>query len=205
MRDQWYGDNRDIVKWSTLIHLAKKHGVKTILQIACYRPDDIVIHNIDGDDQPIPLPAEVLQHFHTSVRSIHRINELAALTGLSIRVYSKPFAGDRQHYFDGVVQEINNRTSGCQIVFLDPDTGIEPEGKAKWTHVKGSELQHVYNALTPGDIIVFYQHERQRVTDWREITKKQFAAALNIDTERVRTYRCDSMAHDVVFFVVSKS
>jgi hypothetical protein len=28
MRDEWYGDKRDLVKWGVLLHLAKQHGVK---------------------------------------------------------------------------------------------------------------------------------------------------------------------------------
>src|SRR5271169_3122065 len=39
MRDRWYGDNRDLVKWATLLHLAHTNRVGTILQVAMYRAD----------------------------------------------------------------------------------------------------------------------------------------------------------------------
>ena len=38
MRDQWYGDDRDVLKWSTLVHLARRESVTGILHVAMYRP-----------------------------------------------------------------------------------------------------------------------------------------------------------------------
>ena len=40
MKDTWYGDNRDIVKWGTLAHLAARESIKTIVQIPYLRPGD---------------------------------------------------------------------------------------------------------------------------------------------------------------------
>ena len=37
MRDQWYADNRDLVKWGILLRLAERYATKHILQILYYR------------------------------------------------------------------------------------------------------------------------------------------------------------------------
>ena len=39
MRDQWYGDKRDMVKWAALLHLAQRERLSAILQVALYRPN----------------------------------------------------------------------------------------------------------------------------------------------------------------------
>ena len=39
MRDQWYGDNRDLLKWSTLLHVALRERLSAILQLALHRPN----------------------------------------------------------------------------------------------------------------------------------------------------------------------
>ncbi len=50
----WYGDNRDLVKWSVLVHLAKMNTAKRILQIAYFRDDDFSGVEIDGGKFDIP-------------------------------------------------------------------------------------------------------------------------------------------------------
>jgi hypothetical protein len=37
MQDQWYGDKRDLVKWGTLLELARKYQVTQILQVLYHR------------------------------------------------------------------------------------------------------------------------------------------------------------------------
>ena len=78
MRTQWYGDNRDVVKWSALVHLARRERRSTILQVALFRPD--------GDQTKlrtargvVPLPAEVCRHF----RDLDDIQRLAASSGIA--------------------------------------------------------------------------------------------------------------------------
>jgi hypothetical protein len=37
MRDKWYVDNRDLVKWGILLRLAERYAAKHILQVLYYR------------------------------------------------------------------------------------------------------------------------------------------------------------------------
>jgi len=39
MRNRWYSDKRDLVKWSILIHLARMTAATRILQIAYFRQE----------------------------------------------------------------------------------------------------------------------------------------------------------------------
>jgi len=37
MKDTWYGDRRDLVKWGTLVHLARSEQIMTVIQVAFLR------------------------------------------------------------------------------------------------------------------------------------------------------------------------
>ncbi len=41
MRDKFYGDNRDIVKWGVLPELSERYKCAEILQVLYYRPATI--------------------------------------------------------------------------------------------------------------------------------------------------------------------
>jgi len=37
MRDTWFADQRDLVKWGALVHLAEQHSLSTIVQVPYLR------------------------------------------------------------------------------------------------------------------------------------------------------------------------
>ena len=39
MTDRCYGDDRDVVKWSDLVHLAQREAVSKVLHVTMYRAD----------------------------------------------------------------------------------------------------------------------------------------------------------------------
>ena len=81
MRDEWYGDNRDLVKWSVLVHLARREAVSAILHVAMYRPGSAPAPLVTTRGK-VGSPAEVFRHF----RDLDDIQRLAIATGLAIEV-----------------------------------------------------------------------------------------------------------------------
>ena len=67
MKDQYYGDHRDLVKWGALLHLAQVYGLQRIIQVAYWRNTEWAPIEIDGTEYPLPEP--VIHHFR-SVRNI---------------------------------------------------------------------------------------------------------------------------------------
>src|SRR6266536_621792 len=98
MRDQWYGDNRDLVKWGVLMTLAGDHAAQRILQVAYFRPGEWALLDIDGLQRPIP--DAVLRHFR-DVRSISGLSD-----GPRIEVLEAPFV-DRRKYIEAVLEAIS--------------------------------------------------------------------------------------------------
>ncbi len=195
MRDQWYGDNRDLVKWGVLLELARRHRAKHILQVLYLRPSTWERLTIDRDQ--VELPTAVVQHFRSaaSVSAIH--------CPAQIEVVSENF-GDRTDYRQVVLRRIRLRSQLPGIVFLDPDTGLEPR-IAKPEHVLESELAEIWQALRSGDVMVLYQHQTNRSgAPWIKPKKAQFERALGVRQGSAKLARAVGIARDVALFFIEK-
>lgn len=195
MRDQWYGDNKDLVKWGVLLELARRHHANHILQVLYQRPSTWEGLEIDGEQ--VELPAAVVRHFR-SASSISTIQ-----SEVEIEVLSEEF-GDRDDYLQIVLQRIQSRMQLPGIVFLDPDTGLEPR-VAGPEHVIESEVGTIWRALLSGDVLAFYQHQTNRNgTPWIEPKKAQFERALGVRAGAAKLARAPGIARDVAFFYMEK-
>jgi hypothetical protein len=199
MRDKWYADKRDLVKWGGIMHLLndKNLGIKKVIQIAYYRKDNWPPLNFNGDD--IPIPEKVLNFF----RDITLIKNLDK----RIEVFNQEFDHkDRQKYTDDLCKTLKG-IQERKIVFLDPDTGLEPK-KCKVENVKHSEVKQIFDSLKPGDFLVFYQHKFFPKNDngktWDEIRHSELAEACEISKGKIRTWKANKIANDVIFFFTEK-
>lgn len=195
MRDQWHGDNRDLVKWGVLLELARRHRAKHILQVLYQRPSTWGRLEIDG--RKVELAKAVVQHFR-SAASVSAIRCSA-----EIEVLSENF-DDRSAYLQIVLQRIRLRALLPGVIFLDPDTGLQPR-KGRPEHVLESELAEIWHALRRGDVLVFYQHQTNRKgTPWIEPKKAQFERALGVRKGSSKLARGPGIARDVAFFFIEK-
>lgn len=196
MRDKWYADNRDLVKWAVLLTLAERYAVKHILQVLYYRPTEWPQVEVDGD--PISMPAAVVQHFRTAAAA-STIEAFAA-----VEVVAYPFVR-RDEYHRMVIDRIRSRQTTPGIVFLDPDTGLESQTPSL-DHVLERELAEVWAELKAGDVLVFYQHQTNRNGQpWIGPKKEQFERVLGLATGAAKLARAEQIARDVVFFYVLKA
>ena len=197
MRDQYYADNRDLVKWGVLLTLAERYGAKSILHVLYYRPSTWA--DLDVDGETVKMPEAVVQHFRdaTAVTSIG--------TPVPVEIIADTFA-DRQAYQRTVIRRIRSRAGVPGIVFLDPDTGLEPPGVPGLQHILNTELAEVWKVLVPGDVLVFYQHQTNRNGQpWVEQKKAQFEQALGVAAGTAAVAWAEEIARDVVFFYAQKT
>ena len=195
MRDQWYGDNRDLVKWSALVYLARREAVSAILHVAMYRPGPAPAPLATAHGKVDP-PAEVFRHF----RDLDDIQRLGVATGLAIEVVKEPFT-DRTAYFGRVCERVRAPRGGSLLVLLDPDVGLVPEIHGP-EHVTSTEVAAVFAALRPGDLLVCYQHAR-RQKDWRGRARRAFANAPGMPSFEVEVLQSE-VARDVLLLAVKK-
>src|SRR6266568_2341657 len=82
MRTEWYGDNRDLVKWGTLIHLCRERSLKHISQVP-FLCDENNSHKLSVDGGTVDFPKKVWSHF----KPLQRIEDLGKQVDLRINVF----------------------------------------------------------------------------------------------------------------------
>ena len=197
MKDKWYGDNRDLVKWGVLLQLARRYSASRIVQVAYYRPEII---EIDGCKYPIP--DAVTRHFRRDLMDIDRLNS----SGVQIEVFNLQLL-DCNDYKRDVLTLVKRISFGppC-IIFLDPDTGLEPQdSRPNLKHVRESDLEKIWKEMRGNDVLVFYQHAPRvaKDTTWIEAKHWQFESALGLSNGDAKVARGE-VAPDVVFFFARK-
>ncbi len=194
MKDSWYGDNRDFVKWGTLVHLAHREGIERVIHVAFLRK--VERFPLETSSGEVHIADEVWEHF----RNVGSVERLGRNTGLDIEVIAQPFDPvQRQSYIDNVTATLR-RYHKKKVVLLDPDTGIEPQ-RAKPEHVKKAEIRQVWEALAEGDWLVVYQHEFRK-KGWRDLKRREFERAYF--TGEAEVFESRAIANDVVFFATRK-
>lgn len=196
MRLVWFGDKRDIVKWSTLLLIANQYNLKQIVQICFLNQSFFSSVSIDGTEYEVP--AEVIKFFR-DIRSVERLS-----SNVTITVFDEPFTDRKNHLTSSLAAIDKYEYPIC--VFLDPDTGLEPSSsRANKTHVTENELKEYWKKLKHGDVLVFYQHKPlMNKAHWIEDRKKQFADTINLPLADVKIAKADKIANDVVFFYIIK-
>jgi hypothetical protein len=195
MRNKWYGNNRDLVKWSVLMHLAKINSANRILQIAYFRGDDFERVEIDGEEMDIPV--EVKAHFR-DIRKIHGLS-----SPMKISIFDAVIA-NRKRYVDEAKKFISSFKDDRCVVFLDPDTGLEP-AKPSLNHVLNKEAKDFWDTLKLSDVLAFYQHQTNRNGEpWEEAKRVQFEKAIGVPKGAVKIGHGKRLAGDVVVFYAQK-
>lgn len=196
MKDIWYADNRDIIKWGGIVCLCIETGIKHIFQIAYFRQHSWPVINFNNKE--IPIPDDVLTHF----RSVSDVERLGDNTDLNIHVVTREFEHYNRDAYHSAICGFLRKQTARKIVFLDPDTGLAPQN-AKVEHVRPDEVSLIWQSLKRSDFLVLYQH-RFRNRNWINIRRKQLAEACNINERMVKEWIAPKLVDDVVFFFCEK-
>lgn len=200
MRNQWHGDNRDLVKWGAVFHLVAASPRQTkVVYVPMLTPDDPApgSHLLN---ELHPLPEPVITFF----RGVDQVAGLQWPPHVGFAMVPGVML-DRAAYFVAVGRAIDDAVGSAVrvLVLLDPDTGIEPASGANSKHVRRTDLAETYARLRAGDVLAVYQH-RWRDEGWLTLARGAFAEALGIDDEGVSAFTCPTIASDVAMLVVEK-
>ena len=207
MRNQWYGDKRDFIKWPTLLYLAKREGIARIFQVAMKtdsEPPGPEITTLNGSEVVCEkIAAQVAGYFYGH-NDLSGIRVVGKQFGIGIVVWSRIFKhAKRDAYFKDILAEVQK--SECPTIwFFDPDTGIEPPSGAKKTHVKLAELAGVFQLMPEGDYLACYQHaRREKEWIWQNEVRKSLSDELKVKVDSVEVFT-SAYAPDVIFLAVRK-
>lgn len=193
MKDTWYGDDRDLVKWGMLAHLAERHDLAVIMQVAYLRPGKRPPLQ-DGTAQ-VPISPMVWAFF----RDVGGIRALGGTLKRRIVLLDETFVPRRRNQYRQEVVEAVRGLEGAKIVLLDPDTGIAAT-KATGKHVTTEDIAAVWAVLASGDWLAVYQH-RYRDKRWREDARGKLAA---VCCTSVELFGAPDIASDVVLLAAQK-
>lgn len=195
MRERWFADDRDLVKWATLAALAERHGLGSITQVA-YRRASETVPTIEIDGTATPVGPHVWKFF----RHLARIRELGQDIGVAIDVVDEVFApNQRKAYLDAVLHHLSG-AARPRLVFLDPDTGLQPD-RPSAEHTTRDEVVACWAALRSGEWLVLYQHARRTKT-WIDDVSGELRALCG--EPPITLARSRDVGKDVVFFCARK-
>lgn len=145
MREIWYGDKPDIVKWAAVKEIADRAGTKKVLQVLFYRPDLLSVESATGNRRAVAkrrIPCQVYRHVGKSLtRAIDLGNDL----GLDVALIDDVFdTARRSEYIQAVVGCIMSFRK--LVVLLDPDTGIEAQRPDRG-HVTRREIGIIWSSM----------------------------------------------------------
>ncbi|MGD8726799.1 MAG: hypothetical protein PVH40_04090 [Gemmatimonadales bacterium] len=194
MRESWYGDNRDLVKWGLLVALAREAGARLIVQVAYLTASQFPF--ISLGNREVAVDRAVWRHF----RRLQSVVALGNAVGLNVSIFERPFLhADRRDYHQELVSALDAVTER-KVVLLDPDTGLSPKHPSA-AHVRDDEVSQVWHSLVKRDVLVLYQHQ-YRSTQWIDESGRRFRAACGGCRYELATAR--KVAHDVAFHVAHK-
>lgn len=189
MRRIWYGDKRDLLKWSVVADIVTKNSIASVVYVPF----------LPGDDERVGISFAVWNHF----KGLDGLYELVKGLGATLFPLWRPFYPPlkREDYFKEVL-ELARTSEPPRLVLLDPDTGLAPATAGR-SHVKLPEVKMVWEALTPLDWLAVYQH-RLRVRDWDgqlQVVKSRLEDSLQ-GTARVDIRRGNGVALDAAILLV---
>lgn len=178
------------------MHLATLNSASRILQIAYFQ--EHTFPKVELDAEEMEIPEEVETHFR-DVRNIERLS-----SAIKVNVFGKVLT-DRTQYLVEAKEFISLYAKDRCVVFLDPDTGLEPT-KASLKHVLNKEANGFQESLKTGDILVLYQHKTNKNGQpWEEPKRVQFEKAIGVPRGSVKVGRGSKLANDVVLFYAVKA
>lgn len=195
MRDKYYSDNRDLVKWATLTHIASKYRLQTILQVPYWRPETAYPHfNFIGNS--VVVSGKVWAFF----RNIHSITRLEREIGVSIAVVETKFDPNRRGDYLSEVKTRIQQARRPLVLFLDPDTGLQPT-TCRPEHTAIEEIKVLWPDLKLHEWLVLYQHARHS-PNWRESVADKLSSLCN--NMQAHVVRSDDVGKDVAFICIEK-
>jgi hypothetical protein len=157
----------------------KGKKIHYIIQVAFLRRkiDSKNLTLIQNGERSIPFPIEVWDHFS----KIDNIKRLESPPKLNIIVWPDIFHNRlnyRHKLVSYICEKFKQNNNKRIIVFLDPDTGIQPGKGSNLKYITQEDIKEIYRILELGDLLVIYQHAG-RTKNWLDKSKNIMAIACN--------------------------
>jgi len=205
MKDQYFGDARDYLKYEVLEELLV--SIPRLQRLLCLwmltPPDDSGEGNVRFATRPeLPEITTFLnRHIHSGDRRIKHMRSYFRERGIEYFPW-----GDEPPYFTtesrrGYFHDIPRRQLQSALVFFDPDIGLIA-GAPDTKHLSFNELIEVRDRADSNSVTVVYQHRQRKPQFWEtwadEICNRLAAPVAYIAESNVAIYVIPGIAEQVV-------
>lgn len=162
MKNQQFGENRDLLKFDLVTEILKSGLVEHFLYVPMLTPDakakeadHICRHESTGGGTNSQLLDFLDLCVVNNKRNVAELEKYFSDLGFSAKVYAPDTyltAKNRESYFEKVNFQISPRS----LVLVDPDKGLEEKANSP-ANLKYAELQAIYHALDENSLLMFTQ------------------------------------------------
>ena len=167
MRDQYYADRKDVLKWTVTLHEAEQAGATTVLYVALMRPDDGNANEPSAEGMDFEEPPQAHQPDQRVVEFFggervafglggdvvtrpenRRVDRVVGFCpdGIVIKHISAPYRWNQvEDYFQkhvGPAWDALAKDVGPIVVLVDPDTGLPRESNPVVGRLRANHRRH---------------------------------------------------------------
>lgn len=168
MKNQYFADRRDLIKYELLLDLVERDGLpKSLLSLIMLTPNDETkegsVRNYKQENYRPALFKFLNECSLTKSRDVSLLRELMLSMGVDYRPMHDDRCIDdscRSHYFELCATAAHNHS----LIFFDPDIGLQT-GSTSYMKRKGAtkyllyeELSLVAHSAPTNAVIIVYQH-----------------------------------------------
>lgn len=167
MKNQYFGDNRDLFKYDLVLQIIKEGLVSHFTFIPMLTPAEPTSRNTKREgEQRDRSKAKAGWKNRDLVKFLNRFNNRSERDIGHLNVWFKGQGiktvtfGDYFHHAERVkyFQEARKRLLLKSVICVDPDVGLEFEvGKPKEKHILCSEITDLYKQMDIGSILMIFQ------------------------------------------------
>ena len=207
MKNQYFGDIRDIFKFDLIESILrdKRLGLRSFLYIIMLTKDrgnGGLIRNYDRakeqkrpGTQNDPLfeemkKQEAIPSHERDIAKTTRAYYKGAVPDCEYKAISDPLEKTGHinknylDYFDMAHKEVSKLKLPA-LIFLDPDTGLEPEKSKGYEYVSYETIRRLYDIISDDSALMIYQHGRQQHDRQRHDNKIEALQAIGPNVSHV--------------------
>jgi hypothetical protein len=183
MKNQYFGDTRDLFKYDIVLELLCKTDLKCFTFVPMLTPDDRSGHGnrTDYDKALAGKDNKTLREYlgtcvdqgRRDVKEAAGIFKLPKYAHLQMRIYGKLFDDEmRFQYFQDIPEEGLKEA----VVVLDPDNGLWVRSSRLDgdKYLRYDEARHVFDSMDKRSVVIIFQYipRVQRITFFNDISMK---------------------------------
>jgi hypothetical protein len=164
MKNQYFGDNRDLFKYDLILQVIQGGLINHFTYIPMLTGNDGTAQGgeTNRDKAQAGTENKELMSFldecvNGDRRNIDQLKSLFAKHAIETTIYrgkDEYFSHERrEEYF----REIDGNLLSKSLIFVDPDKGLQVE-KTRDKHIKYSEVENLYRRMDKDSILMVYQH-----------------------------------------------